>query len=357
MSANFAFYIHHHGSGHFMRALAIASQLKDARVTFLGSDLKRFADIIPEDFECIHLPGDVAGPEDTFSSLLRLGFLHYVPINIEKVARRTAVISASLLKLFPVILVVDVSVEVTILATLGGTPTVVMRQNGDRDDDPHLRAYECAQLLIAPSPERLIDSSCHEWVTKKTFFSGGFSKYSGHAKFSKEKDYREIGVIVGTGGTSLDGRIISALAAQCPDRTISVIGKIADSELISAPNVLLHGQIQNPASVIYQCGVVVGNAGHNTVMEMADLEKKFICIPEDRPFQEQLRKAELLRQNGFAIVVQAENLENLDWKKTIESAENLPSDCWKGVISKSALSDIALQLHKVWQNNFPEHLL
>ena len=159
MSAKFAFYIHHHGSGHLMRALAIASQLKDSQVTFLGSGLTRFRDIIPENIHCINLPDDVAGPQDIFASRKQLDFLHYVPMNVEKVAARAAAISSALHALFPSILVVDVSVEVTLLATLCGTPTVVIRQNGDRDDQAHLLAYECAQLLVAPSAEGLTNPS------------------------------------------------------------------------------------------------------------------------------------------------------------------------------------------------------
>lgn len=356
MSANFAFYIHHHGSGHLMRALSIASQLKDARVTFLGSDLTRFAAIIPATIQCIDLPHDVPGPEDPFASRMHLGFLHYAPVNVEKVAKRAAVISAALHALFPVILIVDVSVEVTLLATLCGTPTVVIRQNGDRDDLAHLHAYESAQLLIAPSPEELMNPSQQDWVNQKTFFSGGFSKYSGKEKYAEKTENQAIGVLVGSGGTSINGKVINALAAQCSERSILVIGNVADHKHMAAHNVIFHGQINDPASVLAQCRVVIGNAGHNTVMEMADLGKKFVCIPEDRPFQEQLRKAELLDQNGTAVLVQPEELDQTDWKTVIQKAENLPDDCWKGVIEDSALADVALRLHELWDTNFPERL-
>ncbi|MCF2487616.1 glycosyltransferase [Dyadobacter sp. CY347] len=353
MSANFAFYIHHHGSGHLMRALAIASELKGTRVTFLGSDLKRFADIIPITISCIDLPLDVAGPKDRFASQLNLSFLHYAPVNVEKVASRAAMISAVLRALYPVILIVDVSVEVTLLATLCGIPTVVIRQNGDRDDTAHLHAYECAQLLIAPSPEKLMNRSAHDWVNKKTFFSGGFSKYSGKGMRSKTVDNLAIGVIVGSGGTSINGKVIDALATQCAERSIQVIGNIEDNERVTAPNVVFHGQVNDPAPVLARCNVVVGNAGHNTVMEMADLGKKFVCIPEDRPFQEQLRKAELLKKNGIAILVQPQDLQSADWQAIIQKADKLPQNSWKGIMTNSALANVAQRLHNLWKTNFP----
>ncbi|SDG61083.1 Predicted glycosyl transferase [Dyadobacter soli] len=339
-----------------MRALSIASQLKDSRVTFLGSGLSRFADVIPKHIHCIALPEDVAGPADASASLLQLSFLHYVPMNVEKVARRSAAISAALQALFPVILIVDVSVEVTLLATLCGIPTVVIRQNGDRDDMAHLHAYECAQLLIAPSPEHLMNPSKHDWVNQKTFFSGGFSKYLGSQKFPQQTDRETIGVIVGSGGTSLDGRIINALATQCADRSVLVIGNVIRMEQVSASNVVFYGQISDPASVLAQCEIVVGNAGHNTVMEMADLGKKFVCIPEGRPFYEQLRKAELLGQNEMALVVMPEDLENANWKAIISKAGNLRDDRWLGVIANSALAHIAQRMRELWESNFSKKL-
>jgi len=356
MSANFAFYIHHHGSGHLMRALSIASGLQDANITFLGSGLSSFSDIIPNSIRCIDLPGDVAGPEDPFASKIHLDFLHYVPINVEKVAARASAISSALHALFPVILIVDVSVEVTILATLCGIPTVVVRQNGDRDDTAHLHAYECAQLLIAPSSELLMNPSTHSWVNKKTFFSGGFSKYSGCDNPDSASDCRSIGVIVGSGGTSLNAKVINALSKQCADKSIFVIGNIAQTGTVTGSNVIFHGQINNPASVLSKCDVVIGNAGHNTVMEMAYLGKKFVCIPEDRPFQEQIRKAGLLEENQIAVLVQPKDLEQVDWKTIIQKAAALPDNCWEGVTSESALKGIAARLNDLWNSNFTQKL-
>ncbi|MCF0060480.1 hypothetical protein MUK70_14645 [Dyadobacter chenwenxiniae] len=352
MSASFAFYIHHHGSGHLMRAISIASQLGNAKVTFLGSDLMRYAEVIPNAITCIHLPGDVAGPEDPFASRMQLSFLHYAPLNVERVARLAAAISAALHALFPVILIVDVSVEVTMLATLCGTPTVVIRQNGDRDDNAHLHAYECAQLLIAPSTAQLMNPSPYDWVNSKTFFSGGFSKYSGMGQHLGAVNPWSIGVIVGSGGTSINGAVINALATQCSGWSIHVIGAVSETERVVTPNVIFHGQLNDPASVLSGCSVVIGNAGHNTVMEMADLGKKFVCIPEDRPFREQLRKAALLEQNGMAVVVHPEELGNVAWEPIIRQAASLDNNCWQDVIKPSALADVARRLHGLWENNF-----
>src|SRR3712207_8569721 len=50
----------------------------------------------------------------------------------------------------PDVLVVDVSVEVALLARLLGVPVVLVAQRGRRDDDPHRRAYAAAAAVAAP---------------------------------------------------------------------------------------------------------------------------------------------------------------------------------------------------------------
>lgn len=52
----------------------------------------------------------------------------------------------------PAVMVVDGSVEVTVLSRLFGTPTVVVAHPGDRDDDAHHTAYTVATAVLAPWP-------------------------------------------------------------------------------------------------------------------------------------------------------------------------------------------------------------
>ena len=64
MQAKIAFYVHHHGSGHIMRCLAIARELGNAEVYFLGSNLKHYSALIPKEIICIHLPMDTPAEDD-----------------------------------------------------------------------------------------------------------------------------------------------------------------------------------------------------------------------------------------------------------------------------------------------------
>jgi UDP-N-acetylglucosamine:LPS N-acetylglucosamine transferase len=356
MPANFAFYIHHHGSGHVMRAIAIASRLKDATISFLGSDLGRYHSIIPDHIHCIDLPRDVAGAEDVFAKLVDLDFLHYAPLNIKGIAERSARITAELHALFPVMLIVDVSVEVALLAALSSIPTVVIRQNGDRNDIPHLNAYQSAQLLIAPCPSMVMNQSDAQWVEQKTFYSGGFSRYTGLVQTKQQLTNNAVGVLTGQGGTSIDYRFIALLALRCPKKIFHVVGELAGwPSQSSAENVTLYGALPDPSQVLENCEVVIGNAGHNTVMEMADLNKKFICIFEERPFDEQLHKARLLEQHQMAVVVAASKIQESDWNELICTAQRLPASCWQGVINADALESISEILYQKWEALFTVH--
>lgn len=353
MSANFAFYIHHHGSGHLMRALSIAKQLPKGTVTFLGSDLKAYAKLIPSDIACFHLPTDMPQPDDDDAKIQNIDFLHYAPLNVRGLAERASMLINTLRAIPQVVLVVDVSVEVTLLATLAGFPTVVIRQNGERNDLPHLQAYQCAQLLIAPCPAELMDKSAHSWVEEKTLFSGGFSRYSNMAIARESEIANQIAVLKGSGGSSLDVVTIQEMATLCPLHTFHVIGKIETTTLTELPgNIILHGQIGEPAVILSQCEIVIGNAGHNTVMEMADLDKKFICITEPRPFEEQVSKGRLLDTNGMCVVIDNSKIDNADWQALINKVKRLPANRWNGVINPDALHLIAASLRKVWKDNF-----
>ncbi|MDO7743023.1 MAG: hypothetical protein MUP99_04590, partial [Pedobacter sp.] len=105
------------------------------------------------------------------------------------------------------------------------------------------------------------------------------------------------------------------------------------------------------------CQIVIGNAGHNTVMEMADLNKRFICIPEDRPFDEQLQKADLLAVKGCARVIYPGDLFAVNWPDELENAgSTLPN--WEGMINPDALQHIVNAIkdtvNQVFASNYPQ---
>jgi UDP-N-acetylglucosamine transferase subunit ALG13 len=316
MTCNIAFYVHHHGSGHLMRSLAIAAHLENCSVTFLGSDLERYRSIIPDKIRCIILPPDTKTEDDNWFMEREAAGLHYAPLNVAGQTDRVAMLSAFFAEQTPLLLVVDVSVEVAMLATLCGVPTVVVRQHGKRDDLAHTLAYRNAAGLLAPYGRNLQPEE-DEWLSEKTFFTGGFSRYSPQPQGAKN-DCREVGILIGRGGTSINEPFISRMVAQCSDWHFHLIGNIDGmNKGLTASNLSIYDHVENPLPILNQCTVVIGNAGHNTVMELASLNKRMILIPESRPFDEQLVKAQMLEKLNLARVILPEFLLITDWSEEL----------------------------------------
>lgn len=339
MSYNIAFYIHHHGSGHLMRAISIASKL-NRPVTFMGSGLRQHQQLIPEYVTCIHLPLDVGTGTDVYESTgSEVDALHYAPLNVKGIRDRNQILGNFFVSAFPVILIVDVSMEITLFARLCGIPTIVMRQHGYRNDPAHLAAYQSASLLIAPYPQA-IQSDSLDWVDRKTIFSGGFSRYSEREIKEQDGNPYQIAVLCGKGGTSLSARFLNHLAITCPMYEFHGIGNMEEVSIHHPSNLRYHGEIDDPIQVLASCRLIIGNGGHNTVMEATSLEKRFICIPEERPFDEQLHKARMLQKVFDTPIITTGELYTVDWSTLIQIVLSKPAD-WDGMIDKNSLSKIA----------------
>jgi len=348
MRFNIAFYVHHHGSGHVMRSLAIAAHLDHGEVTFLGSDLERYQSIIPERVRCIHLPMDTSAADDHYYAQRDVAGLHHAPLNVAGQAARVAILSKYFSENRPLLLVVDVSVEVAMLATLCGVPTVIVRQHGTRNDLPHVLAYQNAIGLLAPYGYNLQQEE-EDWLSKKTYFSGGFSRFNAQVDVT-DRNSRQVGVLVGNGGTSIDERFLTTLLSQCAGWHFHVVGEIEGIDH-STSNVTVYGHVANPLAILSQCGIVIGNAGHNTVMEMASLNKRMIVIPESRPFDEQVIKAQVLGKLHLAKVILPELLFTTDWAKELNQMM-LTTANWGATISETAANDAAGYLKQAFSQQY-----
>jgi predicted glycosyltransferase len=337
-------YIHHHGSGHLMRAITIAGTLTGYPIYFMGSNLKPYQHLIPAAINCIDLPMDVAESHELALPEHPLSFLHYAPVGVTGIRERASLLTETFKQHFPMLLIVDVSVEITLLARLCGVPVIVVKQHGERADVPHMQAYESAELLLAPFSATMAPPDEPEWVREKTVYTGGFSRFSDYHSTdgnSGEIDFAEdscaVAVLTGEGGTSLTIEFIIWLSASCPQYNFHILGNKAQAT--AYPNLVWHGKVADPSAILSGCAIVIGNAGHNTVMEMADLNKRFICIPEERPFAEQQQKADLLAANANATVVQPGDLFNTDWPGLL-AATVLTAPYWEGVTDSCALNTI-----------------
>ena len=350
------FYVHYHGRGHRNRTLAILEELKGGG---------RPAVILASRMEGLDWPGNVdqvvelacdidgvpkAGRERAEDSPA----LHFAPLHVPTIRRRVAQIARWIDDRNPAAIVVDVSVEVAMLARLASVPTLLMRQHGDRRDSAHEIAYRGAARLLAPFPESMEDDLTPDWVREKTTYSGAFCRYAGPAPTQSAAraglgwDERpRVVVMSGRGGDGSNLRAIREAAAQMPETTWIVVGLVDGDETAALPpNVEAAGWIDDPLRYLAAADAVVSAGGHNSVMELAHARSRAIVIPEPRPFGEQVRKAAILRREGLAVV--RESWPSPDqWADTIAEAQSLDPSRWDRIADGSGAAPLAEAIERV----------
>jgi hypothetical protein len=329
-------YVHHHGGGHASRAGAIGAALRarGVEVTYLTSlDPARF------DGEVVALPLDVdtsaapapgvdadasaAGPASC--SLSRVGRdkeqlelpaeLHYAPIGSPGLRRRMATIAAWIAAASPDLLLVDVSVEVALLARLCGTRFAYVRQTGRRDDPPHRLAYGWAAGLLAPYPEWLEAGWAPPELRARSGYVGAVTRFDGAPRPELTARPRRA-LVLGEGAE----RIGATLAAAAPNWDVLIAtGHDTDRAggVDPAPGGIDPGSVD--LDLLASCAVVVSPAGANTVAEAAFAGCGLVCLPCERPFGEQVARGEDLERTGAA-VVRAAPPERAEWPELLEEA-------------------------------------
>ncbi|WP_454886659.1 glycosyltransferase [Sphingomonas oryzagri] len=314
MTRPIGYYVHHHGDGHRQRAIAIAESSR-APITLLGTGLAGRTGPVP----AIDLPDDRLGSADFDGrdGCERPSSLHYAPIHHEGLRQRVAMISDWIARSRPALLVIDVSVEVAMLARLASVPTVYVRLSGRRFDRPHCDAFRGAAALLAPFHADLDAERTPSAIRRKTFYAPQIVDTVADAPI----DEHVVLGVVGRGGGPSDGAWWAAAARAVPDRIWRVIGPATVPADIP-PNLELRGWVDNADAMIARAGIVVGAAGDGLVSAVLAHRRPFICIPENRPFGEQVAKAERLAALGAAIVTRRWP-EAEQWAAMLERARML----------------------------------
>jgi hypothetical protein len=292
--AMIGYYAHHQGAGHVTRALAIAAHLPGT-MTLFGSSLPSETPLANVTLR--HLPTDY----DEKTVIDTPTGLHYAPLAVKGLRERMGAMVDWFRDHWPCLLVVDVSVEVALLARLCGVPTVYIRQRGHRFDAAHSLAYASASRLLAPYPMRLEEPDTPARWALKTDYAGLISPFSRSLVPHQINDHH-VTVITGHGGTELTLTRLIAAARRCPEWQWTVLGPIPDDAAIPLPaNLHVRGVVSDPLPSLASAHVVVGSTGDSLVSEIADLRCRFICVPESRPFDEQQSVGALLADAGLAI--------------------------------------------------------
>jgi hypothetical protein len=246
MSGPIGYYVHHQGDGHRQRALAIAKAAPGC-VSLLGTGLAGRTGEIPY----LDLADDDGGDSHS-DGMTGIGTsLHYAPLRHDGIRQRVAAISDWIFREKPRLLVVDVSVEVAMLARLTSTPVVYVRLSGCRCDPPHLDAFRAAIAVIAPFHRDLDDPDLADWVRDKTTYLPGLSR----ARTGPVAASNTILVVGGKGGSPFAGRDIAAAAIATPDETWRAIGPVTPTEYIPS-NLSISGWVETADEDIADAGIV-----------------------------------------------------------------------------------------------------
>lgn len=299
------YYVHHHGVGHITRASHVARHLRSPVTGF--SSLPKPASW-PGDW--LQLPSDVTHePCDPAAG----GVLHWAPLQHGGYARRMAMLSSHMAGLD--LMVVDVSVEVSLLARLHGVPTVVLAMRGDRSDPPHRMAYDSASALLVPWSQEFPEPWWPTSWTTKSWFVGAMSRFDDHTTVAVPAHglHRRVLVLFGGGGHDVTESAVTAAAEQTPGWQWTL-------RSAERPSPDLWKELG-------EADVVVSHGGNNAVAEVAAAQRPAIIVPQRRPFNEQHHTAAALDRAGICVGLETWP-EPDQWRALLERALLLGAAGW-----------------------------
>jgi len=275
-------YAHHSGAGHVTRATLVAAGMESV-VTILSSAPR--PDHWPAN-RWVCLPDD-SGPGGGDHEAG--GALHWAPTDHSGYRERMAALARWIGRHRPALLVVDVSVEVTLLSRLLGVPTVVTLMAGDRTDGPHRAGYDAASALVAAWPalagEAPVTGFRDAWRDKTTY-AGAFSRFD-HLAPVPPPGARHVTVLWGAGRSDETRVRVRAAQAATPRWRWTSCEGLAPADLWAR---------------LQSADVVVTHAGQNALAEVAAASRPAVVLPQPRPHDEQNHLARALTRLGVTEV-------------------------------------------------------
>ena len=309
------YYIHHQGDGHITRAAAIADSLRGEAVTGLSSRAR------PPGWrgDWLELARDDEPPAPDGADRTAGGALHWAPSGHPGLRERMAQIAAWVATHIPRLVVVDVSVEVTVLIRAMGVPTVVMGMPGARQDRAHQLAYRLADAIIAPWPAwaGCVLGGGEPWQAK-TQPVGAISRFDGRPPTRRRIDRGRPRVVVlsGRGGTGLTVDMLAAAERATPAWDWTILGPPGAR------------WVEDPWPVLCDARVIVTHAGQNAIADVAATGRPAVVIAQPRPHDEQLATASALHAAQLAVVRTSWPAPE-DWSTVLEAAVRLGGGGWE----------------------------
>ena len=236
---------------------------------------------------------------------------HHAPL-FDRINRQQKMVLARWIEeVDPTAVIVDESVEIIQYLRLLGVPVIAIRQHGDRSDFPHLCGYSSAYKLLAPFPKILESSSTSQWAIDRTIYVPGFSRYSlnnlskGEARAKLDiQPQHQIAVVLN--GKSKGRYLLSEIAAAAtasPEWIWFVVGQVRRDCSSLPANLSVLGWRKDIYVYLKAADIAIASGEHNTMMEIGTAKTPFLCIPDDKPFEEQRLEAELLESFGLCLVL------------------------------------------------------
>ncbi|TNM67366.1 hypothetical protein FHN55_10815 [Streptomyces sp. NP160] len=309
-------YVHHHGVGHLQRLVAVTQHLRTP-VTAFSSAAR------PAGFagEWVQLDRDDDEPVDR-SSATAGGALHWVPLHHAGLRSRSAAVVEWVARERPRLFVTDVSVEMTALVRLCGVPVVVAAMLGDRHDPAHRLGRAVAQALLAPwpAPRR----SAQDDDGAPVLHVGAFSRFDGRDAPAAASEPGRVLVLWGSGGRDVTDADLLAAAEAAPGWRWE--HRVPGSAL-SAPVGEGSRDGDGVWEALLRAEVVVVHGGHNAVAEVAAARRAAVVVAQERPFGEQVRRAELLRAEGLVALDAWPRAH--EWPELLERARAVGAGPWE----------------------------
>lgn len=313
-------YIHHQGRGHLHRATAVAraAALRGVQITGLSS-LSQPADW-PVGAGWVHLERDDTAEDGGFRDPTASGALHWAPVHHPGLRRRSAQLSTWIDQAVPELLVVDVSVEIALLARLHGVPVVTVALPGDRRDPTHRLGYEISAAVVGMWPAQAAEIFAG---ATEVHALGGLSRFSpespradqpGSPEGAPADRQLEILVLSGGGGAVSDAAI-GQLRRTLPQARLRILGGEAS-------------WTDDPWPLLTRADLVLTAAGQNSIAEVAASRTPALVTALDRPHQEQTHMLDALDRGPWPALRTPDPADDAGWDQAVARALSLDGADW-----------------------------